>query len=108
MPLPDRQRYEVKHVRINATNDGNNTVISAVTGRKIRILSYVITATAAGTAAFTDGSATYASFSLAAQGGVSYSGDDAPAFEVAVSSNFVVNCATGQDILGHATYQEVR
>lgn len=112
MPLADSGRYEIKHVRVNATADGNNTVISAVTGKKIRILSYVITATAAGTVSFTDGTNTYAAFSLAANGGVSYAGGSAPgaapAFEVAVSSNFVINTQTSQDVLGHITYSEVR
>lgn len=102
--------YEVKHVRINATSDGDNTVISAVPGRKIRVLSYVITATGAGTCLFQSTSdVVAASFSLAAQGGVSYAGGiNAPAFETATGTGLEVSCAASQDILGHLTYQEVR
>lgn len=104
-------RYEVKHARINATADGDNTVISAVSGKKIRVLSYVINANAAGVVTLqnTDGTpVVYASFELTDGGTVVYPGGVfAPAFETAVGTGLEISNAVGVDALGHITYQEV-
>lgn len=98
-----------KFARVNATSDGDNTVVPAVAGRKIRVLGFAVTVTAAGTMAVkSDAATTLASYALAANGGVSYAGGaPAPAFETAEGQALVVNCATGQDALGHIVYVEV-
>lgn len=101
----------IKFVRVNATADGDNTIVAAVGGKKIRVLGYALTVTAAGTITVQNTQATpvlMAQFSLAAQGGVSYAGGlTAPAFETAVGTGVEINNPAGVDILGHLTYVEV-
>jgi hypothetical protein len=91
---------------------GINTVIAGVTGRKIRVLSYNLTATAAGTVTFQDtaGSPVIAAvFSVPANGPLKYPGGiNAPAFETAVGTGFVISNSAGVDTTGHLTYQLVR
>ena len=101
----------IKFARINATADGANTVVAAVTGKKIRVLGYALSVTAAGTIAIQDTAgvpAVLAQFALAANGGVSYAGGlDAPAFETAVGQGLQVNVPAGVDALGHLVYLEI-
>jgi hypothetical protein len=101
----------IKFVRINATSDGDNTIISGVTNKKIRVLGYALTVTTAATITIQDTAGSpniFAQFSLAAQGGVSYSGGImCPAFETLAGNGVEINVNTGQDCLGHMTYQEV-
>ena len=101
----------IKFVRINATADGDNTIISGVTNKKIRVLGYALTVTTAATITIQDTAGSpniFAQFSLAAQGGVSYSGGImCPAFETLAGNGVEINVNTGQDCLGHMTYQEV-
>lgn len=100
-----------KYARINATADGDNTVIAAVPGKQIRVLGYVITATAAGVITFQDSAASpvvFATHSLGINGGVSYAGgDDAPAFETAQGVGVEINNPAAVDTVGHLTYSEV-
>lgn len=99
----------VEHVRLNAASDGDNAVVSAVTGKKIRVLAYAFTASAAGEVTFQNTAGTpavYAVFDLAANGGVSYGGP-VPAFETAAGTGLEINCAAGVDATGHLTYQVV-
>jgi hypothetical protein len=77
-----------KFVRVNATADGDNTIIAGVPGKKVRVLGYAITiGGGAGIVTFQDTAASpniFATFSLPANGGVSYSGNHrCPAFETA-------------------------
>ena len=101
----------IKFVRVNATADGDNSIISGVTGKKIRVLGYVITVTTAGTVTMQDTAGSpniFAQFSLLAQGGASYAGGlMCPAFETLVGNGVEINTQTGQDCLGHMTYIEV-
>ena len=101
----------LKFVRVNATSDGDNTVIAAVVGKKIRVIGYAIVASAAGTVTIQDSQGTpviHASFPLAANGGVSYAGSiDAPAFETAEGFGVEISNGAGVDTLGHMTYIEV-
>lgn len=100
----------VKFARINATADGDNTVVAAVASKKIRVCGYALSVTAAGTISLQDTATTpavHAQFSLAANGVVSYAGDcNAPAIETAAGEGVEVNNPTGVDTLGHLTYVE--
>lgn len=102
---------QIKFVRVNATADGDNTIITGVSGKKIRVLGYAITVTTAGTITLQDSAGTanvFGQFSLAAQGGVSYAGGPmCPAFETIAGNGVEINTQTGQDCLGHLSYQEV-
>ena len=101
----------IKFIRVNATTDGDNTIISAVTGKKIRVLGYALTVTTAATITIQDTAGSpniFAQFSLVAQGGVSYAGGlMCPAFESLVGNGIEINVAAGQDCLGHMSYLEV-
>lgn len=94
-------------VAINATADGNNTIIAALPGQKIRVLAFVLTnATTAGTVRFDDSAATVlARFNFGLAGGVSFTGaDDRPAFEVGSGLGLVLVNGAGVDTLGFITY----
>ena len=101
----------IKHARVNATADGNNTVIAAVPAKTLLVLGYVLTVTAAGTITLQDNQGTpavHAQLSLPANGVAAYAGGrDAPAFEVAAGQALVVNNPVGVDTLGHITYVEL-
>jgi hypothetical protein len=109
--IPNPSTFAVAHARINATSDGDNEVVAAVAGKKVRVLSYVLTASAAGIVDVQDTAASpaiLAQFDLAAQGGVSYAGGvHAPAFETAEGTGLEVNTQASQDVVGHVTYQLV-
>lgn len=104
------QRYESaeeKYVRVNATADGDNTLITnSDPDKAIVVLSYALNVNAAGVVTLQDSSASpaiYASFELTDGGGVSYGGPRA-AFKVAKGKNLEVSDAAGVDCLGHITY----
>lgn len=104
---------DVKFAKVDATADGDNTVIAAVTGKKIRVLGYVLTGVSTAGATFTiqDTATTpvvHAKLSLPATGGVAYSGGlEAPAFETAAGTGVEINNPTGADALGHMVYLEI-
>lgn len=103
---------EIKHTSVNATADGDNAVIAAVAGKKIRVLGYTLTgAGVAGTATLQDTAGTpvvHGKLSLSTSGGVSYAGGlEAPAFETAAGTGVEVSNSTGLDTLGHMTYIEI-
>jgi hypothetical protein len=106
MGLPST--YRLKYARVNATSDGDNTVISATAGKQITVIGYAIGVNAAGVITFQDTANTVAaSFELTDGGGVSFAGSfECPAFELAANTGFEVSTAAGVDALGHVTYVE--
>lgn len=109
MPLLDLTTAVTKFARVNATADGDNVVLGAVTGKKLVILGYQLQAmTTAGVVTVKD-SATgvKATFDLAVRQAVGYSGStDCPAFETPVGEGLLIGTQTGQDVIGHITYRE--
>lgn len=99
---------EKKFVKVNATADGDNTVIAAVAGRQIRVVGYCISALAAGTITFQDDTASavvIGALKIADAAIVSYAGsEDAPAFEGGNGKGIEINTSAGLDITGHLTY----
>ncbi len=96
---------EFKYARVNATADGENTVISAVTGKRIVVLGYALNLNAAGVITVKDGTSTFASFEFTDGGGCSYAGSvDCPAFKLNEGKALVIENAAGVDTLGHITY----
>jgi hypothetical protein len=102
---------DVKYARVNATADGDNTVIAAVSGKALRVLGYQLATTAAGTITLQDSAgspAVFASFPMAANGNISYAGGlQAPAFETASGVALEISNGAGVDTLGHITYVEI-
>jgi hypothetical protein len=114
MPLYPNDAYSgsiLKRVRVNATADGDNAVITAVTGKKILVTGYVLTVTLAGLISVQDTAGSpvvHAQFSLATNGGVSYAGSlESAAFLTAAGTGVEVNNPAGVDTHGHMTYAEV-
>ena len=111
MPLLNGRAYEVKHVRVAAESDGDNAVIAAVAGKKVRVLGFCLNVNAAGVITIQDTNATpvvAASFELADGGSVVYTGGvDCPAFETATGYGLEISNAAGVDTLGFITYQLV-
>lgn len=102
---------DVKYARVNASADGDNVVIAAVAGKALRVLGYLLTASAAGTVTVQDTAGSpvvFASFAMAANGSLSYEGGlAAPAFETAVGVGLELSNGAGVDTLGHITYLEI-
>lgn len=101
----------VKYAVVNAAADGDNTVIAAVASKKIRVLGYHLSVTAAGLIVLQDTAGTpvvHARHSLAANGTASYAGGhDAPAFETAAGEGVEISNPASVDTHGHITYIEV-
>jgi len=102
---------DFQFVRVNATADNDNTIVSGVPGKKLRVISYALVVSAAGTITIQDTQSTpvvFAQFPLAANGGVSFAGGlQAPAFETAAGKGIEINNPAGVDTLGHLTYIEI-
>lgn len=102
----------IKFARVNATADGVNVIVAAVTGKSLRILGYMLTnKTTAGTSTWQDTQGTpaiYGDINLALGGVASYEGGvTAPAFDVASGFGLNISNGTAVDVLGHVTYMEV-
>lgn len=101
------QTYEKKFVRVNATADGSNTVITGVAGKYIYVLGYALNVNAAGVITIQDSGtpAVLASFKFVDAGGAVFAGSEqCPAFKVDKGLNLVISNAAGVDTLGHITY----
>lgn len=102
------QRHQLKFARINATSDGDNTVVTGTAGKSIVVVNYVVNVNAAGVIQFQDsaGSAVvFASYEFPDSGGASFTGTElSPAFQVTQGLNLEINCAAGVDALGHLCY----
>lgn len=100
----------IKFASVNATADGDNTVIALVASKKLRVLGYVVTCTGAGTIQFkTGGGGVLGRLIASANGaGGSYAGGvDAPAFETVSGEALLLNNPAGVDTVGHLSYIEV-
>jgi hypothetical protein len=99
----------IKFASVNATADGDNTIITGVGGKKLRILGYALMATGAGTLSLKSAGTTVLG-RVRASGdgaGAAYAGGvDAPACETATAEAFVLNNPTGVDTVGHVSYIE--
>ena len=96
---------------ISATADGANEVVAAVTGKKIRVLGYVLNVNAAGTAQWRSGASTVKSGAMEFPDG---GGATAPLcdptaevfwFETTAGEALNIVNAAGVDSLGHVVYQ---
>lgn len=96
---------DIQFARVNASTDGDNTVVAAVAAKKIRVLGYNLTSRTAGllTIRSAAAGAILAELDLVADTPVPYSGP-APAFETAAGELLNFNVAAGVDVVGHLTY----
>lgn len=90
-------------VSISTAASGQTALVSAVTGQKIKVVSYTVVASAAVTVQFQSGStALTGAMALAANGGVSASGNHL--FETAVNTALNINLGSAVQVSGHLAY----
>lgn len=106
----------VKYAVINASASGNNTIISAVTGKKIRVLGYTHTASTAVIVTWKSGTTTAISgpMHFATDGsrqGISGAGTfmaEYGVMETAVGEALVISLSGVATVGGHLIYREVQ
>ena len=98
-----------KFATIAVSASGDNTVVAAVPGKKVRVLKYAMVAAAAVTAKWKDGASTDASgpMALAANGGLSDGYCPVGLFETSPGNALVLNLSAAVSVAGHITYVEI-
>jgi hypothetical protein len=101
-----------KFAKIDAASAGDNTLVAAVTGKKIRVLSYVLVNghTDTQTVRFESGAggtALTGQMIFAANGGVSSGHNPAGHFETAAGALLNLELSGATTVDGHLTYVEV-
>lgn len=104
--------YEFKTVRLNATSDGDNTIVAGVTNKQIRVTGFFLVGAAAGTLTIQDSLGTpevQFAFPIAAAGdGAIFAGSlDGPAFTLDQGVGLEINNSAGLDTTGFVTYVEI-
>lgn len=97
-----------KFASISAASSGDNSIVAAVTSKKIRVLSYVIVADAAVAAKFRNGTTdVMGAASLSANGGIAAPFNPAGHFETSITTALNLNLASAVGVRGHLTYVEI-
>ena len=107
----------MKTVAISASSSGNNTLVAAVTGKRIRVVSYVLSFSGTVNAKFTDGAggsdltgllygAAGVNVSAAPHSDGRFHGP-AGHFETGQGTALVLNLSGATAVGGHLTYDEV-
>lgn len=102
----------VKTAAISATADALNEVVAAQSGKRIRVLGYVLNVNAAGTTQWRSGASTALSGAMEFVDGGGVSVPICPPgrfwFQTASGEALNLNNATGVDSLGHVVYEVVQ
>lgn len=104
MSYQNRSEDHFKFASVSLTATGD--LVTAVTGKKIRVLGYALVCSAALTINFESGTTDLTgAMEIAANGGVSYAGGlDAPAFETAAGSKLALTISGTGNVRGHLVY----
>lgn len=98
----------VKHEKIAASSSGDNTIVSAVAGKKILVLSYVLISNGTVNVKWTCASGDMTGlFYLIANTGASSGYNEKGHFKSATSEALVLNLSGNVAVGGHLTYAEV-
>ncbi len=98
-----------QYAAVSASSSGDNTLVAAVAGKNIRVLAYVLVASAAVTARFEDGAggaALSGQMQLGANGGVSAGFNPAGWFETSDNTLLNLELSGATSVDGHVTYVE--
>lgn len=101
---------EIKYAAIDAATSGDNTLVAAVTGKKIRVLSVYLVAAGAVTARFesgASGAALSGQMSLAANGAVALPFNPGGWFETAAATLLNLELGGAVSVDGGLSYVEV-
>ena len=99
-----------KFAKIDTASSGNNTIVAAVAGKKIRVLSYKLVCSGAVTVKFQSGAGgtdLEGGAAYGANGGVMASECEGGYFETAASTLLNLNLSSAVQVSGHVTYEEV-
>lgn len=97
-----------KFAVISASASGDNTVVSAVTGKKIRVLHYSLVCAAAVTLTWKSGTtAISGGMAFGTNNGISTPYSPQGLFETASGQALVLSLSTDASVGGHLTYIEV-
>lgn len=97
-----------KFASISVSSSGDNSIVAAVTSKKIRVLSYVIVADAAVAAKFRSGTTDLmGAAALSANGGIAAPFCPVGHFETASNTALNLNLASAFGVRGHLTYLEI-
>lgn len=102
--------YTIKFATIAVSGSGNNTLVSAVTGKKIRVLNYVFMASGTVNAKFQSGASgtdLTGLFYMVANTGASSGVNKYGHFETAAGSLLNFNLSGATAVGGHLSYIEV-
>lgn len=100
----------VKYAAIDAATSGDNTLVAAVTGKKIRVLSYILVSAGTVTARFESGAggtALSGQMTMAVNTGVSAAFNEGGWFETAAGSLLNLELSGAVSVDGHLSYIEV-
>lgn len=102
---------EVKRVAIAASSNGNNTLVAAVAGKRIRVLAYNLSAAGAVNAKFQDGAGgtDLTGLKYFAAAGAAASGPFNPLgwFETSTNTLLNLNLSSGVAVGGELVYAEI-
>ena len=99
-----------KFAAINATTNGDNTIIAAVAAKKLRVLAYALVADAAVGVAFEDGAGgteLSGQMAFAANGGISVPFNPVGWFETTANTLLNIETDAAANVRGHIVYVEV-
>ena len=104
MAINDNEAATIKFAVVNLSATGD--LVTAVSGKKIRVLGYVLSGNGTVSANFeSDTTDISGLLKLAANTTVSYAGGwDAPAFETASGEKLALTLSGSVDVDGHVTY----
>ena len=97
-----------KYAEIDVASAGDNTIVAAVTGKKIRVLQYSLVCSDATTVQWksSGGSTLSGDMSFAANGGISSAFSPSGLFETVAGEALVLNLSAGNPVSGHLVYTE--
>jgi hypothetical protein len=100
--------HQLKYAKIDCALATDNEIVAAVSGKRITVCGYAVIGDGAVDAKFRSGTTDLTGpFGLAANGGVSYGGNQgSPAFQTAKGAALNLNLSGAVQASGHVTYVE--
>lgn len=106
--VSDGDNVEPKFAKINANNSGDMTIVSAVSGKRIKLIAGFFVAAADVTVAFKSGStALTGDMAIAAHSGIVWPLNEVGYLVTAVNQALIINLGSGVQVGGGITYIEV-
>ena len=110
MPIPSLDLYVVKRAIIDEASSGDNTVVAAVVGKKIYVLSLFLVSAGTVTVRFesgASGTALTGQMALVANTGFALSFNEGGWFETAMGELLNIELSAGVSVDGSISYIEV-